>query len=67
MPAHLELLADRARGYVDAASSNNTRKAYTADWKHFSAWCRRQNLSPLPPNPQVVGLYITSLASGNAP
>ncbi|WP_117196099.1 site-specific integrase, partial [Rhizobium terrae] len=66
LPAHLESLADRARGYVEAASSANTRRAYAADWKHFAAWCRRQNLSPLPPDPQVVGLYITACASGSA-
>lgn len=47
-PAHLASLADRARGYVQAASSANTRKAYAADWKHFSAWCRRSNLAPCP-------------------
>jgi len=63
-PAHLASLADRARGYVQAASSANTRKAYAADWKHFSAWCRRSNLAPLPPHPQTVGLYITACASG---
>ncbi len=63
-PAHLASLADRARGYVEAASSANTRKAYAADWKHFSAWCRRSNLAPLPPQPQTVGLYITACASG---
>jgi integrase len=66
LPAHLQQLADRARGYVEAASSTNTRRAYAADWKHFSAWCRRQNVSPLPPDPQVVGLYITACASGTA-
>jgi integrase len=66
LPAHLETLADRARGYADAASSANTRRAYTSDWKHFSAWCRRQNLPPLPPDPQIVGLYITACASGTA-
>ncbi|CUX66580.1 conserved hypothetical protein [Agrobacterium tumefaciens str. Kerr 14] len=65
-PAHLAGLADRARGYVEAARSPNTRKAYAADWKHFSAWCRRSGLSPLPPDPQVIGLYITACASGNA-
>ncbi|OQP84533.1 integrase [Rhizobium rhizosphaerae] len=65
-PAHLATLADRARGYVAAASSANTRKAYAADWKHFSAWCRRSNLAPLPPHPQTVGLYITACASGSA-
>jgi integrase len=66
LSAHLEQLADRARGYVEAASSTNTRRAYASDWKHFSAWCRRQNVSPLPPDPQVVGLYITACASGTA-
>ncbi len=65
-PAHLASLADRARGYVEAASSANTRKAYAADWKHFAAWCRRSNLAPLPPHPQTVGLYITACASGTA-
>ena len=63
-PAHLQDLTDRARSYVEAASSANTRRAYAADWKHFSAWCRRQGVSPLPPQPQVVGLYITACASG---
>ncbi|TGR72584.1 site-specific integrase [bacterium M00.F.Ca.ET.194.01.1.1] len=65
-PVHLVNLADRARSYVEAANSANTRKAYAADWKHFSAWCRRSNLAPLPPHPQTVGLYITACASGRA-
>ncbi len=65
-PAHLAGLADRARGYVEAASSANTRKAYASDWKHFAAWCRRSNLAPLPPHPQTVGLYIAACASGTA-
>ena len=65
VPAHLKDLTDRARTYVEAASSANTRRAYASDWKHFSAWCRRQNLSPLPPDPEVVGLYITACASGS--
>ncbi|MCZ4291546.1 site-specific integrase [Hoeflea alexandrii] len=66
LPAHLRDLTDRARGYVEAASSANTRRAYASDWKHFTAWCRRQNLSPLPPDPHVVGLYITACATGAA-
>jgi len=66
LPAHLQDLTDRARTYVEAASSANTRRAYASDWKHFTAWCRRQNLSPLPPDPHVVGLYITACASGAA-
>ncbi len=66
LPANLEQLANRARGYVEAASSSNTRRAYASDWKQFAAWCRRQNVSPFPADPQVVGLYITACASGTA-
>jgi site-specific recombinase XerD len=43
-----------------------TPAAYASDWKHFAAWCRRQNLAALPPDPEVVGLYITACASGAA-
>lgn len=66
LPAHLDRLADRARGYAEAASSANTRRAYASDWAHFDGWCRRQALATIPPNPQTVGLYITACASGAA-
>jgi integrase len=66
LPAHLEKLAGRARDYVEAASSSNTRRAYASDWKHFASWCRQQGVEMLPPDPQVVGLYITAQASGKA-
>ena len=66
MSPRLARLADRARDYVDAASSANTRRAYAADWKHFAAWCRRHDLEVLPPSPQTVGLYVTACASGAA-
>jgi integrase len=66
LPAHLEQLAGRARDYVEAASSANTRRAYAADWRHFASWCRRQGFELVPPDPQTVGLYITALASGTA-
>ncbi|MCP2001142.1 integrase [Nitrobacter winogradskyi] len=66
LPAHLERLADRARDYVAAASSANTRRAYVSDWTHFAAWCRRHGLDALPPDVQTIGLYITACASGTA-
>jgi len=49
-----------------AAGSANTRRAYQSDWKQFASWCRRQGHPLLPPDPQVVGLYIAALASGAA-
>jgi hypothetical protein len=57
--AHLVSLADRARTYVEAASSANTRKAYASDWKHFSAWCRRSGLTP--PFPRIHRLSGSTL------
>ena len=64
VPGHLEHLADRARSYIEAASSTNTRRAYASDWKHFASWCRREGVETLPADPQTVGLYITACASG---
>lgn len=40
VPVHLQELNDRARNYVEAASSVNTR----TDRKHITAKCRRKNL-----------------------
>jgi integrase len=66
LPAHLEHLeglAETARDYARGAKAANTQRAYAADWKHFTAWCRRKALEPRPPDPQVVGLYLAACAS----
>jgi integrase len=75
LPAHLEHLeglAETARDYARGAKAKNTQRAYAADWKHFTAWCRRRGIDdpdlgghsgPLPPDPQVVGLYLAASAS----
>ncbi|WP_377297001.1 integrase [Rhizobium sp. SGZ-381] len=54
------------RGSVEASGSAHTRRAYSADWKHFSAWCRRSGLDAMLPDPQVVGRYLTACARGEA-
>jgi integrase len=66
LPAHLEGLAETARDYAKASSSHNTRKAYASDWRHYTGWARRNGLPALPPDPQVIGLYIAACASGAA-
>ena len=66
LPSRLAPLAEAARDYARAAASQNTNRAYAADWRHYSAWARRQNLPALPPDPQVLGLYIAACASGAA-
>lgn len=60
---HLSELADKARSYARNAKAENTQRAYAADWRHYSAWCARRGVSPLPPAPQAIGLYLADLAS----
>lgn len=75
LPAHvagsgaLDRLVETARDYARQAASENTLKAYAKDWAHFARWCRMRGAEPLPPSPQLIGLYITDLAApgGKAP
>ena len=64
LPGRLQNLAETARDYAKASSSENTRKAYGSDWRHFSGWARRHGLPALPPDPQILGLYVAACASG---
>jgi integrase len=65
LPTHLEGLAETARDYAKAAASQNTRRAYASDWRHFNGWTRRHGLTALPPDAQTIGLYIAACASGS--
>jgi integrase len=56
----LSALAETAKGYARAAQSDNTRRAYEADWRMFASWLRRQGLSETPPDPEAVGLYLAA-------
>src|ERR1700733_13421867 len=63
VPAHLEGRAETARNYARGAKAPATQRAYESDWRHYETWCRRKDLDPLPPDPQVVGLYLAACAS----
>ncbi|WP_306112564.1 MULTISPECIES: tyrosine-type recombinase/integrase [unclassified Roseovarius] len=63
----LNRLVDTARDYARAAASDNTLKAYAKDWGHFARWCRMKGAEPLPPSPEMIGLYLADLASGSGP
>ena len=73
LPSHvagsgtLDRLVDTARDYARAAASDNTRRAYAKDWAHFASWCRMKGAEPLPPSPEMIGLYLADLASGSGP
>jgi len=63
----LDRLLGTARDYARAAVSDNTLKAYTKDWSHFARWCRLKGSEPLPPSPEMIGLYLADLASPAGP
>jgi len=63
----LDRLVDTARDYARAAASDNTLKAYAKDWAHFARWCRIKGAEPLPPSPEMIGLYLADLASASGP
>jgi integrase len=63
----LDRLVEAARDYARAAASDNTLKAYATGWKHFARWCRMKGTDPLPPSPEMIGLYLADLASGSEP
>jgi len=44
----------------DAMTSDNTARAYAADWRDFSGWCDRRGLAALPASPETVALYIAA-------
>ncbi len=75
LPSHvagsgtLDRLVETARDYAKRAASENTLKAYARDWAHFSRWCRLKGTDPLPPSPEMIGLYLADLATptGKAP
>lgn len=60
-------LEDLAQSYVGRSRSENTVKAYRADWSHFTAWCSAHDRGSLPASPQTVALYITALAQDHKP
>ena len=60
LSGRLAALAETAKAYARAAQSDNTQRAYSADWRQFASWLRRQGLPETPPDPEAVGLYLAS-------
>ena len=71
LPSHvagsgaLDRLVETARDYAKASTAENTNRAYKADWSHFARWCRLKGTDPLPPAPEMIGLYLTDLAAAS--
>ena len=68
LPSRLAPLVETAQTYARAATSQNTNRAYAADWRDYLGWRARQGLEARPlADPETVGLYLAALASGAGP
>jgi integrase len=56
-----------AEDYARNSKAENTRRGYTSDWGHFTAWCASAGLDSLPATPETVALYISGLAETHKP
>ena len=63
LPAPGQAAVEAARGYAKLALAPATRRAYRADWAHFSDWCRAQRWKALPAAPEAVAAYLATLAT----
>jgi integrase len=61
----LDRLAEHARDFAAARAADNTRRAYGFDWGVFQRWCDKKGLDPSVPSPEVVGLFLTAMATGD--
>ena len=65
--SELQRLTGQTRGYIRAAQSDATLRAYRADWRHFEEWCLRMGLASLPTGPDTVAFYLGELAATHRP
>ena len=55
-------LNDAVSENIVEAKAANTRRAYSADWAHFTAWCEAHDETALPADPATVARYISDIA-----
>lgn len=51
----------RIKELLNAASSQNTRRAYDTDLEQFSEFCLRAGLEAMPATPETIARYITDI------
>ncbi len=56
------VIPGRAAPFIEAARSENTRRAYRGAWEAFCAFCAAQGVAPLPADARLCADYLTHLA-----
>ena len=55
-------LSEKSKRRLRQSKSENTIKAYDADWRDFLDWCKANEKAPLPTEPETIVNYINDLA-----
>lgn len=45
------------------SKAENTKSAYSSDWRLFAEWCEENRLQELPASPETIVYYITFLSN----
>lgn len=45
-----------------SAQADNTRRAYSSDWRRFTAWCQQRGRAALPATPLTLAIYLADAA-----
>lgn len=59
--------AEALSGYLRAAQSANTLRAYRSDWVGWAAWCQAEGRMALPADPVDVAVYLAVAADATKP
>jgi site-specific recombinase XerD len=60
LPGELKVALKRANDFAKAEKALNTRRAYTADFAAFRAWCAGRGVSELPAAAETVAAYLSA-------
>jgi len=62
MNGALDMALQKARPFVNAATSIGTRRVYASSWKSWSDWASLHRTAAIPANPEAVAAYLAALA-----
>ena len=58
----IQFLEEETLNNLRNSKSNNTLRAYKADYNDFALFCSKNNLQSMPTKPQIMSLYLTHLS-----
>jgi len=56
---------EQGKKLIINSKAENTRKAYSSDWKEFSDWCKKNGVSCLPAESETIVAYLSYLFAEN--